>query len=88
MLVDIEIKTRGLEALSRCLGLVDAERFICLLQRDRFDYTQWRQTLFAELSGEEISRRAMVLSRQKNSLAVAEAGVEYKTRNEPESGAH
>ncbi len=29
MLVDAEIKMRGLEALSRSLGLVDAERFVC-----------------------------------------------------------
>ena len=59
MLVDMEIKVRGLDALTNSLGLVDAERFVFLLQRDRLDYTQWRQTLFPGLSGEEISRRAM-----------------------------
>lgn len=74
MLVDIGLKTKGLEALSRCMELMDAERFICLLQRDGFDYTQWRQALFADLSGEEISRRAMGLSQQKSSLAVADGG--------------
>ncbi|MBN1875852.1 MAG: hypothetical protein JXA33_16635 [Anaerolineae bacterium] len=30
-----------------------------------FDYTQWRQNVFAELSGEEISRQAMELQRRK-----------------------
>ena len=45
--VDAEIKQ---------LGLVEAERFIMLVQRDKFDYTQWRQTLFAGLSGDEINR--------------------------------
>jgi hypothetical protein len=59
MTVDTEIKMRGLDALTNSLGLVDAERFVFLLQRDRLDYTKWRQNLFAGLSGEEISRRAM-----------------------------
>ncbi len=86
MLVDTEIKMRGLEALSRSLGLVDAERFVALLQRDKFDYTQWRQSLFADLSGEEISRRAMAMAQQKCPLAVAEAGVVYSSRTEAEGG--
>jgi hypothetical protein len=47
------------------LGLVEAERFIALIQREKFDYTQWRQALFAELSGEEISRQAMEFQRRK-----------------------
>ena len=63
--VDAEIKVLGFEILSRHLGLVEAERFIALIQREKFDYTQWRQNLFAELSGEEISRQAMELQRRK-----------------------
>lgn len=61
MMVDAEIKLRGFELLSRDMGLVEAERFICLVQREKFDYTKWRQSLFDGLSGEEISRRAMEL---------------------------
>jgi hypothetical protein len=63
--VDAEIKVLGFEILSRYLGLVEAERFIALIQREKLDYTQWRQNLFAELSGEEISRQAMELQRRK-----------------------
>ena len=63
--VDTEIKVLGFEVLSRHLGLVEAERFITLIQREKFDYTQWRQALFAELSGEEISRQAMEFQRRK-----------------------
>ena len=59
MKVDAEIKVLGFEILARHLGLVEAERFITLIQREKFDYTRWRQNLFAELSGEEISRQAM-----------------------------
>ena len=63
--VDAEIKVLGFEILSRYLGLVEAERFIALIQREKLDYTQWRQNLFAELSGEEISRQAMEFHRRK-----------------------
>ncbi|MDI6770705.1 MAG: hypothetical protein QMD04_13670 [Anaerolineales bacterium] len=63
--VDAEIKVLGFEILSRYLGLVEAERFIALIQREKLDYTQWRQSLFAELSGEEISRQAMAFQRRK-----------------------
>lgn len=65
MKVYAEIKAAGFEILFRHLGLVEAERFIALIQREKFDYTQWRQTLFADLSGEEISRQAMEFQRRK-----------------------
>jgi hypothetical protein len=58
-MVDRELKLKTLEILNIHLGLVEAERFIALIQRERFDYTKWRQTLFEGLSGEEISARAM-----------------------------
>ena len=63
--VDAEIKMAGYEILSRHLGLVEAERFIALIQREKFDYTQWRRNLFTELSGKEISRQAMEFQRRK-----------------------
>ena len=73
MKVDAEIKVLGFEVLTQHLGLVDAERFITLIQRDKFDYTQWRQNLFAGLRGEEISRQAMELHQRKlNSSALAQ----------------
>jgi hypothetical protein len=65
MKVDAEIKVLGFEILTQHLGLVEAERFVTLIQREKFDYTRWRQNLFAGLSGEEISRQAMEFRRQK-----------------------
>ncbi len=67
--VDAEIKVLGFEILTQQLGLVEAERFIALIQREKFDYTQWRQNLFAGLSGEEISRQALELWRKSSSSA-------------------
>ena len=40
---------------------IETERFISLIQRERFDYTKWRENLFNELTGKEISKRAMEL---------------------------
>ena len=39
--------------------LIEAVRVIALIQREPFDYTQWRQQLDRDLSIREISDRAM-----------------------------
>lgn len=72
MRVDTEIKVLGFEILTKHLGLVEAERFVSLIQRERFDYTKWRQTLFAGMSGEEISQRAMEFHTQKSGYVATE----------------
>lgn len=59
MLTDSEIKQQGFQALSHSLGLVDAERFITLLRREPFDYTQWRQGLLPNTTVRELSAMAM-----------------------------
>ena len=65
MIADTEIKMLGMEVLNKYLGTVEAERFISLIQREKFDYTKWRQNLFAGMSGEEISRRAMEFQKKQ-----------------------
>lgn len=59
MNVDTEIKIRGLEILNQHLGTIETERFVALIQREKFDYTKWREKLFEGLNGEEISQQAM-----------------------------
>ena len=63
-MTDTEIKIKGLQILTELLGDVEAERFVALIQREPFDYTKWRQGLDEELPIDEISRRAMVLTRK------------------------
>ena len=58
MSTDVEIRTKGLDALTKALGELDAERFITLLMRDRFDYTEWRKSQWLDRSVREISRSA------------------------------
>jgi hypothetical protein len=66
MITDTEIKRKGLQILTQYLGNVEAERFVALIQREPFDYTKWRQEqeMDENLSLEEISRRAMSLSKK------------------------
>jgi hypothetical protein len=59
MITDTELKINGYKILSDTLGEVDAERFISILQRDKFDYTKWQKNLWPKKSIEEISKSAM-----------------------------
>jgi hypothetical protein len=63
MLTDTEIKVTGVDALVAALGEVQTEKFIALIQREPFDYTQWRRTLWPDKRIEEISEAAMKLRR-------------------------
>ena len=58
-LTDNEIELRGLKALVQDMGLVEAERFIALINRDGFDYTEWQRNLWDGMSVEEVSTLAM-----------------------------
>ena len=59
MITDTEIKVKGVEALITALGEVQAERFISLMLREPFDYTQWQQKLWPSQSVTQISSMAM-----------------------------
>ena len=41
------------------LGDIEAAKFIALIQREPFDYTQWHRTLWPGMSIEETSQAAM-----------------------------
>jgi hypothetical protein len=56
---DAELRIEGLRALCDALGFLEAERFVSLILREPFDYTQWQRTLWPERSVSEISEMAM-----------------------------
>lgn len=58
MRTDTIIRNEGTQVLMEKLGLIEAERFIMLIQKEPFDYTQWQDDLFEEMSIEEISQKA------------------------------
>ena len=60
MLTDTMIEKRGIDALVKELGNVDAERFINLAIKEPFDYTEWRQNnIHEDISIKELSKEAM-----------------------------
>jgi hypothetical protein len=58
IVTDADIKTQGMKALIGALGEVNAERFVTLLMRDRFDYTEWQKGLWPDRSVREIGQAA------------------------------
>lgn len=59
MRTDTELRVDGLRALAEALGAVEAERFVTLMLREPFDYTQWQRDLWPNKTVEEISMAAM-----------------------------
>jgi len=68
MMTDIELRIKGLSILSQTIGKVEAERFISLMIRDPFDYTQWQKDLWDDVSLEQLSKNAMEPFVNKQSL--------------------
>jgi hypothetical protein len=69
MMTNTELKSKGLQILAQYLGDIEMERFIALIQREPFDYTQWRQDIDTDESIEDISRKAMALRHKKTDAA-------------------
>ena len=42
-MTDNELRVRGFAVLAKTFGDVNAERFVTLLNREPFDYTEWRK---------------------------------------------
>lgn len=61
MRTDTELHTEGLRALLQILGEVDAERFIALIQREHFDYTEWREQQWIGETVASLAERARIL---------------------------
>lgn len=55
---DQEILNEGVRTLFDSMDVIDAERFIMLLKRDHFDYTEWQRSLWSDETVESLSRNA------------------------------
>ena len=70
MKTDTEIRDEGMNILMKYMNILDAERFVSIIQTEKFDYTKWRQNLWTGLSVREISKRAMDNIKQKKHIGV------------------
>ena len=57
----------GMKILIEQLGNIEAERFVSILLREPFDYTEWRKNnVCTGMTVEEISKAAMEIYNQEN----------------------
>ena len=59
MHTEMALRSEGMKVLINKLGHVEAERFISLIIREPFDYTEWQRGLFDAMSVKELSAAAM-----------------------------
>jgi hypothetical protein len=66
MRTDNVLRLEAMDALITALGAVDAERFISMVKRDTFDYTEWQRKLWEGKSIEEI--HTLATERERHSI--------------------
>ena len=54
-----EIMDKGFKCLLENLGVIETERFIATINRERFDYTKWRQEHYDEIFPEDFNAAAV-----------------------------
>jgi len=58
-MTDTVLKQSVLKHLIENFGHVQTERFISLMNKEPFDYTEWQRDLYEDMSIEELSQKAM-----------------------------
>jgi hypothetical protein len=64
MKTDSMIRSEGFEILFEKLGDVDAERFLVMLSKERFDYTRWQRNLWKDKTISEVINIANELEKK------------------------
>ena len=59
MRTDRVLRTDAMNLLVKGLGEVEAERFIYLMKREDFDYTEWQRGLWEDKSIDEVYKLAV-----------------------------
>ena len=62
------IMTAGMKLLREYLRFVECEIFIANIKQNQFDYTQWRENLYEDISLEELVHNAAEFERQHPEL--------------------
>ena len=57
-MTDAQLKCDAMSLLREKLGLVESERFLTLIQREQFDYTEWRRMRRTDSTVAELSSKA------------------------------
>ena len=59
-----EIMDTGINYLIEKMGIIETERFIATLIREKSDYTKWRQQYFSNISSDEFHSAAVAYGRE------------------------
>lgn len=60
----IELLNKGMKCLVKQLGVVEAEKFIAIVHKEKFDYTKWQKTLFDDMMVDEMLNAAAAFDRE------------------------
>jgi hypothetical protein len=69
------IYSAGMKLLRENLGLIEAELFISYLKKDQFDYTEWSQNLYEDMTPDELTIAAVNYARENPQLIPENARV-------------
>ena len=61
---DNELTMKGMNLLKDAFGPVDAERFVYVMTRDGFDYTEWQRDLFKGETVRSLGEKMMAFEPQ------------------------
>lgn len=64
MTSDIEIMDRGINCLLEKLGVVETEKFISVINREKLDYTKWQRQRFDDVDFKEFNEAAVNYSKK------------------------
>lgn len=67
-----ELMSKGMKCLKEQMGIVEAERFISVIIREKFDYTKWQREYFDTKTAEEISEGAVRFEKEHPYMGTAE----------------
>ena len=62
------IMTAGMRLLREKLGFIECETFIANIRQNNFDYTEWRENLYEDMTLEELVHRAAEFEHQHPEL--------------------
>lgn len=66
MKTEAEIRMAGMQALIGSLGLVEAERFMAAVSRDKLNYTEWRRNGLPAMSLDALAQSANTVANELN----------------------
>ena len=55
----VDIMNRGMQYLTEKMGVIEAEQFISIIIREKFDYTKWQRQYFDTMPSGEFHAKAL-----------------------------